>query len=167
VYGDDGLSPDKMENNDRPVDFERLRLHVSQLHPCLDEQTLEGDALLAAVDAAMEDSSFQGIGKVLQAEIRSYFEGLVAKQRELPFDGERSIDTADVNRRGWNSCRISPTQLEHMMDGALTKCLKAFVEPGEAVGAIGAQSISEPGTQMTLKVRRYLVNILHFTHHVR
>lgn len=28
----------------------------------------------------------------------------------------------------------------------------ALVEPGEAVGAIGAQSISEPGTQMTLKV---------------
>jgi len=28
----------------------------------------------------------------------------------------------------------------------------AMVEPGEAVGAIGAQSISEPGTQMTLKV---------------
>ena len=27
-----------------------------------------------------------------------------------------------------------------------------MVEPGESVGAIGAQSISEPGTQMTLKV---------------
>ena len=27
-----------------------------------------------------------------------------------------------------------------------------MVEPGEAVGAMGAQSISEPGTQMTLKV---------------
>lgn len=31
--------------------------------------------------------------------------------------------------------------------------LSAMVEPGEAVGAMGAQSISEPGTQMTLKVR--------------
>eukprot|EP01054_Gregarina_sp_Poly1_P006220 Gregarina_sp_Poly_1__6219@NODE_329_length_9477_cov_82_111477_g279_i0_p1_GENE_NODE_329_length_9477_cov_82_111477_g279_i0NODE_329_length_9477_cov_82_111477_g279_i0_p1_ORF_typecomplete_len1682_score254_39RNA_pol_Rpb1_5/PF04998_17/2_6e123RNA_pol_Rpb1_2/PF00623_20/2_2e69RNA_pol_Rpb1_1/PF04997_12/5_9e68RNA_pol_Rpb1_3/PF04983_18/7_5e03RNA_pol_Rpb1_3/PF04983_18/3_2e29RNA_pol_Rpb1_4/PF05000_17/1e24Ribosomal_S14/PF00253_21/9_5e03Ribosomal_S14/PF00253_21/0_48_NODE_329_length_9477_cov_82_111477_g279_i036018 len=28
---------------------------------------------------------------------------------------------------------------------------KALIEPGEAVGAIGAQSIGEPGTQMTLK----------------
>jgi DNA-directed RNA polymerase III subunit RPC1 len=27
----------------------------------------------------------------------------------------------------------------------------AMIEPGEAVGAIGAQSIGEPGTQMTLK----------------
>lgn len=28
---------------------------------------------------------------------------------------------------------------------------RACVEPGEAVGAVGAQSISEPATQMTLK----------------
>lgn len=166
VYGDDGLNPDKMESNDRPVDFERLRLHVSQTHPCLDEQTLEGDALLAAVDKAMEDSSFKGIGQVLRKEIRSYFEGLVAKQRGLLYDGERGVDTSDVNRRGWNSCRVTPTQLDHMMEGALRKCLKAFVEPGEAVGAIGAQSISEPGTQMTLKVRQVQLNFLLMKHDI-
>lgn len=32
-----------------------------------------------------------------------------------------------------------------------TKYVRAKVEPGTAVGAIGAQSIGEPGTQMTLK----------------
>ena len=37
---------------------------------------------------------------------------------------------------------------------ALAKYTTSCVEPGEAVGAIGAQSISEPGTQMTLKVRQ-------------
>jgi DNA-directed RNA polymerase III subunit RPC1 len=31
--------------------------------------------------------------------------------------------------------------------------MKAQIEPGTAVGALGAQSIGEPGTQMTLKVR--------------
>ena len=29
--------------------------------------------------------------------------------------------------------------------------MKAQTEPGHAVGAVGAQSIGEPGTQMTLK----------------
>ena len=29
--------------------------------------------------------------------------------------------------------------------------MRARIEPGTAVGAIGAQSIGEPGTQMTLK----------------
>jgi DNA-directed RNA polymerase III subunit RPC1 len=33
----------------------------------------------------------------------------------------------------------------------LDKYAKAHVEPGHAVGAVGAQSIGEPGTQMTLK----------------
>ena len=33
----------------------------------------------------------------------------------------------------------------------LEKYEKARVEPGHAVGAVGAQSIGEPGTQMTLK----------------
>ena len=41
-----------------------------------------------------------------------------------------------------------------MLQTLREKILLAYVEPGEAVGAIGAQSISEPGTQMTLKVRR-------------
>ena len=37
----------------------------------------------------------------------------------------------------------------------LTRSIKAFeyakVQPGEALGAVGAQSLGEPGTQMTLK----------------
>ena len=37
------------------------------------------------------------------------------------------------------------------IDTCLERYEKAAVEPGAAVGAIGAQSIGEPGTQMTLK----------------
>lgn len=36
-------------------------------------------------------------------------------------------------------------------DRALHKYNRSHVQPGEAIGALGAQSISEPGTQMTLK----------------
>ena len=37
------------------------------------------------------------------------------------------------------------------IDTCLERYEKATVQPGTAVGAIGAQSIGEPGTQMTLK----------------
>ena len=37
------------------------------------------------------------------------------------------------------------------MDICWTKYVKAKIEPGSTVGAVGAQSIGEPGTQMTLK----------------
>jgi DNA-directed RNA polymerase III subunit RPC1 len=47
--------------------------------------------------------------------------------------------------------RISQNALTRFIDTCLTKYKKSQVEPGHAVGAVGAQSIGEPGTQMTLK----------------
>ncbi|KAJ4350395.1 DNA-directed RNA polymerase III subunit C1 (rpo31) [Didymosphaeria variabile] len=47
--------------------------------------------------------------------------------------------------------KISQQALETFIELCLTKYKKSKVQPGHAVGAIGAQSIGEPGTQMTLK----------------
>lgn len=48
-------------------------------------------------------------------------------------------------------CKITESAVLEFLNIALSKYRKARVEPGTAVGAIGAQSIGEPGTQMTLK----------------
>jgi DNA-directed RNA polymerase III subunit RPC1 len=50
-----------------------------------------------------------------------------------------------------NINRLTLHQLKLILKAALTKYSKSQIEPGEAVGAVGAQSLSEPGTQMTLK----------------
>lgn len=153
VYGDDSLHPEKMENNDRPVDFDRLRVHISQTRPCPDETALRPQELRNAVESHLESSRFQSIlptGGPFLEEIRNYYNEMAKKQEELmEIDG---IDEYDVDRITWNSCRITKTQLELALEKALTAYSTSFVEPGEAVGAMGAQSISEPGTQMTLKV---------------
>ena len=47
--------------------------------------------------------------------------------------------------------RISEKSVRKFLEIALFKYRKARLEPGTAIGAIGAQSIGEPGTQMTLK----------------
>ena len=47
--------------------------------------------------------------------------------------------------------RVTRTQLDQFMTTCVDKFLRARIEPGTAVGAVGAQSIGEPGTQMTLK----------------
>ncbi|KAF7510795.1 hypothetical protein GJ744_005895 [Endocarpon pusillum] len=47
--------------------------------------------------------------------------------------------------------KISQRTLETFVTSCLEKYRAAQVEPGHAVGAVGAQSIGEPGTQMTLK----------------
>ncbi|KAI1001224.1 DNA-directed RNA polymerase III subunit [Podosphaera aphanis] len=47
--------------------------------------------------------------------------------------------------------KVSLSTLRMFISLCLNKYAKAHVEPGHAVGAVGAQSIGEPGTQMTLK----------------
>lgn len=77
------------------------------------------------------------------AELREWQE----KARETGTAPE--LETRELIRD--NAFRITRHQLETVMTQALDRYLRAIVEPGEAVGAVGAQSISEPGTQMTLK----------------
>ena len=149
-YGDDGLNPDTMENNDRPVDFNRLRLHVSQMTPCHEEEPLSSEKLRKLVEEKVQEERFQSLlpsGRVFLDEIRDFFNKLANDQAAVV----EATGTDDIGYRIWNSSRVTKTQLESMLQQALDKFLVSFVEPGEAVGAIGAQSISEPGTQMTLK----------------
>lgn len=47
--------------------------------------------------------------------------------------------------------RITHAQLARFLHRCAFKYAHASIEPGSAVGAVGAQSIGEPGTQMTLK----------------
>ena len=47
--------------------------------------------------------------------------------------------------------KISFSALDDFISRCLSKYEKSLVQPGHAVGAVGAQSIGEPGTQMTLK----------------
>ena len=49
------------------------------------------------------------------------------------------------------TAKISKSTLIAFIDACLKKYDRAKVEPGSAVGAVAAQSIGEPGTQMTLK----------------
>ena len=46
---------------------------------------------------------------------------------------------------------VTDVHLQLFIDMCWSKFIRAKIEPGTAVGAIGAQSIGEPGTQMTLK----------------
>ena len=46
---------------------------------------------------------------------------------------------------------LSKEQLSLFLKTCMSKYRRARIEPGTAVGALGAQSIGEPGTQMTLK----------------
>ncbi|GKY92403.1 hypothetical protein MPSEU_000210900 [Mayamaea pseudoterrestris] len=151
IYGDDGLNPQSMEDNDRPVDFRRVHRHVTETHPCHDETGMAPLELMEKVKAILLEDRFQRLptGSVFLQSIYTYFADLADQWRILASENTASPSSMDV--RAWNRCRFSTTQLDTFLDIALNKYQIAYVEPGEACGAIGAQSISEPGTQMTLK----------------
>ena len=86
TYGDDGLHPDKMENNDRPVDFERLHMHIRETSPCLEETTLVGKELIDLVDEKLLEKRFQDLlptSVVFLQEIRDFVADLVDKQNQF------------------------------------------------------------------------------------
>jgi DNA-directed RNA polymerase III subunit RPC1 len=152
TYGDDGLNPSNMENNDRPVDFHRLSMTIREELPCRDEATLLPDQLLETVKSKLSEERFQILlpeGREFLNETESYFQSMAQEQTRLVNDVEG--DVGDISSLTWNTCRFTASQLDTFLDRALAKCKASYVEPGEAVGAVGAQSISEPGTQMTLK----------------
>lgn len=62
------------------------------------------------------------------------------------------VKTDDFDSRAVDQLmKVSYSMIQTFLEQCLYKYFKAKVEPGTAVGAIGAQSIGEPGTQMTLK----------------
>ena len=62
------------------------------------------------------------------------------------------------------TAKISKSTLKAFVKSCLNKYEKAEIEPGTAIGAVGAQSIGEPGTQMTLKTFHFAgVANMHIT----
>lgn len=140
-YGDDGLDPSEMESdNGRPVNFKQLYETVKCAVPSdLDEmisrkelrryiaKVMKAEKSIHKVDDMVPNF---GIVHILN-EAESFLMKRAEKQGSEDRLGKRHIDEF-VRRTG-------------------LKLAKGEVEPGTAVGAIGAQSIGEPGTQMTLK----------------
>lgn len=62
-----------------------------------------------------------------------------------------TVFTAAVQRVLENANKVTEAQVNSFLENCRIRYLRAKIEPGSTVGAVGAQSIGEPGTQMTLK----------------
>lgn len=72
------------------------------------------------------------------------------KKNDIKAEDEEMADAASVAAVGM-IMSIDASQIDLFLNMCIRKYLRAQIEPGTAVGAIAAQSIGEPGTQMTLK----------------
>jgi DNA-directed RNA polymerase subunit A" len=77
-------------------------------------------------------------------------------------DQEARIDEADLPvktkeqlRKYLEGKEIIPSQFDQILDRVINEYQNTRIEPCEAVGIIAAQSIGEPGTQMTMRTFHY------------
>jgi len=149
VYGADGLDPTYMEAKDRPVDFPRALYHTKAIYPCPEEDPLDEESLKESLNCIMEDPKFKECGEDFKAELIDFItlqaERIASIRKRYNF---RDRELLPVEKQ---LERITVGQLVAFCSACREKYQRAKIEPGTAVGALCAQSIGEPGTQMTLK----------------
>jgi len=124
-----------------PAEGTGEEVRVSEIRRRLERMNKE--ERIAFVTSAISDNDSSGSAKKI----------VVKKEHKQPSTTEEIITALDqLNALIRDKCyRLSRSQLERILTLALRKYQLSQIQPGEAVGAVGAQSLSEPGTQMTLK----------------
>lgn len=154
LYGGDGLDPAAMEGKDRPVDFKRVLDHIKAItsYECKDEEALSGEELLELGENMLQQPRFTtDFREDFQKELKDFLHLVCGKIGKT-----WGIYNLDASQRAQRSVlfqldRITKTQFQRFLECCRHKYLRSKIEPGTAVGAVCAQSIGEPGTQMTLK----------------
>ncbi|KAJ8365732.1 hypothetical protein SKAU_G00145630 [Synaphobranchus kaupii] len=151
IYGGDGLDPAAMEGKDEPLEFKRVLDNIRSVYTCPDQPALSRNELVLTAESIMKRNDFMCCGDSFLEEIKKFIKAVSEKIK-------KTRDKYGINDNGttepkvlYQLDRITPTQLEKFLETCRDKYMRAQMEPGSAVGALCAQSIGEPGTQMTLK----------------
>ncbi|KAI9105948.1 hypothetical protein DFS34DRAFT_656655 [Phlyctochytrium arcticum] len=158
-FGDDGLDPANIEGADQPVEFTRNMSH------CLAQLSTRENALLPweIIEYAEAQLTNERFAKACSSEFLKSLRTFIRKNVAEKLATVRSArglspmldkhDMEEDNKLSTGGLKMSITKkhLDLFFDISHKKYMRAMIEPGTAVGAIGAQSIGEPGTQMTLK----------------
>ena len=153
IFGDDGLNPALMEGSVKPLNFPHTFAHIKHVFAL---HAGEESGLLTSGASLLKEADIQ-IGQLA--------EGLVAAEQFVKdirsFLAEKAAVIDKMNPRAdittarfiydTTTAGLTKSQLFEFIRVCFTKYRKAKTEPGEAVGAVAAQSIGEPATQMTLK----------------
>ncbi|KAI8902601.1 hypothetical protein BC833DRAFT_572629 [Globomyces pollinis-pini] len=141
-YGDDGLDPAMIEDDTYPVEFMRTLKHTINSIPIKKNQSsLTYQQARTLMDNELKKPMFKKCSNAYIDAVKAFVEKEVIKKLKWI---STTSELAPKNP-------ITKEQLSQFLFVCGDKYLRAMIEPGTAVGAIGAQSIGEPGTQMTLK----------------
>ncbi|KAG8082497.1 hypothetical protein GUJ93_ZPchr0014g47527 [Zizania palustris] len=161
LYGDDGMDPAKMEGKDgKPLNLDQLFMKVMATCPQRGHDTLSPGEILQILndklsehDASSDDGCSEKFKQLLTKFLEDRIQLLKNTRRSLHLDEDRvgKKDASIEECIAANISGISAKQLQVFLDTCLSRYHSKKIEAGASIGAIGAQSIGEPGTQMTLK----------------
>ena len=146
IYGDDSLDPANMEGSGKLIDKNRLLKHICALYPSKEESPLTPDQLKMQVRNFISNWNV-AVSSNFRDEIVSFIDEIALSLENII----QKYSYYQQNQAIKYINRLTKTQLEKFLISCEDKFLRAKLEPGSAVGAICAQSIGEPATQMTLK----------------
>ncbi|KAI1321791.1 hypothetical protein EDD11_000067 [Mortierella claussenii] len=171
TYGSDGLDPAVLEGNGTPVLFDRNFISTLHMLPVIESdkrllpwQITEYTQRVVESARWSKNCSKEFIAALLMY-VKSHIAGKLKNIREAygmmsgehnPGEEYEGMDMdededEEVKRIVNNKLSVTERQMERFLYVCWDKFMKAKIEPASAVGAVGAQSIGEPGTQMTLK----------------
>ncbi|KTW25869.1 hypothetical protein T552_03143 [Pneumocystis carinii B80] len=169
IYGDDGLDPTYLEGDICPVEFMRTWNHCLDITSKIPSKKLLPYEIMKITYKYLELPKFKECTENFKDSLLNYIQKNVVERLstirrrknlapflEKPSDSEyQNINTikleTDSEKIVDNIFKVTEIQLLTYLQMCLEKYIKSKIEPGTAVGAVGAQSIGEPGTQMTLK----------------
>eukprot|EP00258_Populus_trichocarpa_P051159 XP_024467178.1 DNA-directed RNA polymerase III subunit 1 isoform X3 [Populus trichocarpa] len=170
LYGDDGLDPAIMEGKAGvPLNFDRLFMKVKATCGAEEDEYLSPSDISNIVQSLLlkHNGTLDGICSESFRKSLSSFLGDQAKRLEClmklvdgveveNFENIKNVEgltgiSKNTEKIAQKVSGITEKQLEVFLKTCLDRYVWKRIEPGTAIGAIGAQSIGEPGTQMTLK----------------
>ncbi|XP_031105563.1 DNA-directed RNA polymerase III subunit 1-like isoform X2 [Ipomoea triloba] len=161
-YGDDGMDPAQMEEKEgHPLNFNRLFMKVKATCPPGEEKSLSSSEIQQMVHKRLSEHDTTPDGGCSAAfcnSLKEFIENncvasLEKTRKDLKLDGEHNAgeDLDALESITLNISGVTRKQLQVFLETCISRYHAKKLEDGTSIGAIGAQSIGEPGTQMTLK----------------
>lgn len=148
-FGGDGMDSSFVEaNGDAPVDYDRVMELARARSPCKEEPRLDMEGIIRVSKDVINEEKMQELPKGFRDSLEQYV-----------LSYARAVDKVDEQRaiQGLDSPvlaqlhRLTEAQLRDFLSTCREKFTRSLLEPGTPIGAVTAQSIGEPTTQMTLK----------------
>lgn len=146
-YGDDCIDPINIESDDFIIDLEYYWNHVMATTKSSNteksgEIIRNGKQMKKLVETHVARLEMSGFYK---DKVLKFFEKIYAKVDTMAARWAAQQETMD------KLMGVRTGQVADFLEKVERKCILSKIDPGTAIGAICAQSIGEPTTQMTLK----------------